>query len=81
MPWTTITRASARFSMPDTSCEISTSTSGPTATELSSTISSVRRSRSASTSSLQYTVQARPIMTLLLAVLAVPAVPAGVPRR
>jgi hypothetical protein len=50
--------------MPATSVDSSTSTSGPMATELSSTISSVRRSRSASRSSLRKTIQAAPIMRL-----------------
>ena len=58
MPATTTSRASARFSNDDASVEISTSTTGPMATELSSTMNRVRRSRKASSSSLQKTAQA-----------------------
>jgi hypothetical protein len=57
-PCATTSRASARRSIFSISVDISTSTSGPIATELSSTTISVRRSRSASISSLRNTVVA-----------------------
>jgi hypothetical protein len=63
--------------MPETSTDNSTSTNGPMATELSSTISSVRRSRRASRSSLRNTVQRLPSWSAPL----IPCLPSGMEEK
>jgi hypothetical protein len=58
MPTATTRRSSARFSMPPTRADNAISTIGPIATEDSSTMKRVRRSRSASISSFLKTTKA-----------------------